>query len=136
MNFPENKKVILFDGVCNLCNSSVLYVIKRDKKDVFRFVSLQSEMGMTILKHIGVDRTKTDSIILYIPKVAYYYKSQAVIEIAKEMGGFYYLFTIFSIFPTSLRDAVYDFIAKNRYAWFGKKDSCMLPSPELNNKFL
>jgi predicted DCC family thiol-disulfide oxidoreductase YuxK len=136
MNFPENKKIILFDGVCNLCSTSVLHIIKYDKKDTFRLVSIQSEKGKAILNYLGIDTNKTDSIVLYVPKVAYYYKSEAVIEIAQEMGGFHSLLAIFSVLPTSLCDGIYDFIAKNRYQWFGKKDNCMIPTPELNEKFL
>jgi predicted DCC family thiol-disulfide oxidoreductase YuxK len=135
-NLPQNKKIILFDGVCNLCNSSVQYVIKHDKKDIFRFVALQSELGQEILKHIGINTKHIDSIVLYIPGVAYYYKSAAALEIAKDLGGVFTLGTIFKIIPSKLRDVLYDYIAKNRYKWYGKQDSCMIPTPELKNKFL
>ena len=82
-DLPQDKKIILFDGVCNLCNSSVQYVIKHDKKDVFRFVSLQSELGQKILKHIGINPIHTDSIVLYEPGISYYYKSTAALQIAE-----------------------------------------------------
>ena len=132
---PQDKKIIVFDGVCNLCNSSVQYIIKRDKKDLFRFVSLQSELGQKIIKHLGISDRNIDSIVLYKPGRAYYYKSGAIIEIAK---GLPYLnwFSVFRFVPTSLRDAIYDFIAKNRYKWYGKQESCMIPTPELKGKFL
>lgn len=133
---PKNKKVILFDGVCNLCNNFVQYVIERDKKDLFVFASLQSEIGEKILKHIGVDRSKTDSIILYEPGVAYYYKSAAALQIAKNLGGFPAMLYPFIILPKFFRDPVYDYIAKNRYKWFGKKESCWIPTPELKAKFI
>ncbi|RZJ67303.1 MAG: thiol-disulfide oxidoreductase DCC family protein [Flavobacterium sp.] len=133
---PKNKKIILFDGVCNLCNSFVQFVIKRDKNDVFRFVPLQSELGESILKHIGIDPKQIDSIILYEPGVAYYYKSTAAIEIAKGLGGFFSLSTIFKIIPNFLRNPIYDYVAKNRYKWYGRKESCMIPTPELKAKFL
>ena len=97
LNLPKDKKIILFDGVCNLCNSAVQFVIKYDKKDVFRFVALQSELGQGILKHIGINPNNIDSIILYEPGVAYYYKSSAAIQIAKNLGGFWHLGTFFSI---------------------------------------
>ncbi|MEO8238170.1 MAG: thiol-disulfide oxidoreductase DCC family protein [Flavobacterium sp.] len=132
----ENKKIILFDGVCNLCDSSVQFIIKHDKKDVFRFVALQSEFGIEICNYIGVDRTKIDSIVLYNPGVAYYYKSSAVIEIGSELGGIYNLLSAFKILPEKLRNYIYDYIAKNRYKWYGKKESCMIPTPELKAKFL
>lgn len=133
---PKDKKIILFDGVCNLCDSFVQFVIKRDKRDVFRFVALQSELGQRILEHIGVDPKHIDSIILYEPGVAYYYKSTAAIEIAKSLGGFLGLSTLFRLIPNFLRNPIYDYVAKNRYKWYGKKESCMLPTPELKAKFL
>lgn len=135
-NLPKNKKIILFDGVCNLCNGAVQFIIRRDKKDVFRFVALQSELGIEICHYIDVDQTKIDSIILYNPGVAYYYKSSAILEIGKDLGGLYSLVTIFKILPGKLRNYIYDFIAKNRYRWYGKKESCMIPTPELKAKFL
>jgi len=118
---PPNKKIILFDGVCNLCNSSVQFVIKHDTKDVFRFVALQSDLGQEILKHIGVNAKNIDSIILYDPGVAYYYKSKAALEIAKNLGGFWHFGTIFRIIPTGISNQLYDYIAENRYKWYGKK---------------
>ncbi len=133
---PNDKKIILFDGVCNLCNSSVQYVIQRDKKDEFRFVALQSELGKKIIKHIGLTNSNIDSIVLYLPGIAYYYKSSAVIEIAKSLQGFFNYGMLFRLLPNALRDVVYDYIARNRYKWYGKKESCMIPTPELKAKFL
>ena len=133
---PKNKKIILFDGICNLCNSSVQFVIKNDKKDIFRFVALQSELGIEILNFIGVNPNNIDSIVLYQPGVAYYYKSNAVLEIAKTLGGFFIFLKIFAILPLGIRNKLYDFVAKNRYKWFGKKETCFFPTPELILKFL
>lgn len=135
-NLPKNKNIILFDGVCNLCDASVQFIIKHDKKDVFRFVALQSDLGIEIIKYIGIDTRDLDSIILYKPGIAYYYKSSAALEIAKELGGFFSLVTLFKIIPETFRNKMYDFIAKNRYKWYGKKESCMLPTAELKAKFL
>lgn len=135
-DFPPNKKIILFDGVCNLCNSSVQFVIKNDKKDIFRFVALQSELGQEILAYIGIDAENIDSIVLYEPGVAYYYKSDAALQIAKNLNGLFILATVFKIFPAGIRNLLYDYIAKNRYKWYGKKESCMIPTPELKIKFL
>ncbi|MWB93979.1 DUF393 domain-containing protein [Flavobacterium sp. GA093] len=132
----ENKKIILFDGVCNLCNSSVQFIIQHDKKDVFRFVAFQSELGKEICDYINVDSSKIDSIILYQPGVAYFYKSSAAIEISNELGGFFNLISILKILPEKFRNYIYDYIAKNRYKWYGKKESCMIPTPELKAKFL
>ena len=136
LHLPQNKKIILFDGVCNLCDAAVQFVIKHDKKDVFRFVPLQSELGQQILKHIGINPSNIDSIILYQPGIAYYYKSAAALEIARSLGGFFNFGTIFKIIPTGIRNQLYDYIAKNRYKWYGKKESCMLPSAENKLKFL
>nr|WP_315154348.1 thiol-disulfide oxidoreductase DCC family protein [uncultured Flavobacterium sp.] len=135
-NLPLNKKIILFDGVCNLCNSAVQFVIQHDSKDVFRFVALQSELGQQILNHIGVSPANIDSIVLYEPGVAYYYKSSAAIEIARNLGGFWHFGTVFRIIPSGIRNLLYDYIAKNRYKWYGKKESCMIPTPELKLKFI
>ena len=133
---PINKKIILFDGVCNLCEASVQFVIQHDKKDIFRFVALQSELGQKIIHHIGIQNQNIDSAILYHPGVAYYYKSSAALQIAKNLGGFFHFGTFFKIIPTGLRNVLYDFVAKNRYQWYGKKESCMIPTAELKAKFL
>jgi len=135
-NLPRDKKIILFDGVCNLCDSVVQFVIKRDKDDAFRFVALQSEIGREIIKYIGVDIAKTDSIILYEPGHAYYYKAEAAIKIAKEIGGLYSLLGLFSFLPKSFSNMAYDYVARNRYKWYGKKTECMIPTPEMKAKFL
>jgi predicted DCC family thiol-disulfide oxidoreductase YuxK len=133
---PQDNKIILFDGVCNLCNSSVQFIIKHDKKDSFRFASLQSDLGREIVNHIGFDVTKTDSIVLYEPGKAYYTKAQAAFKIAQELSGIYRLLGLFSSLPQFITNTFYDYIAKNRYKWYGKKESCMLPSTELKDKFL
>lgn len=135
-NFPENKKIILFDGVCNLCNNSVLKVIKNDKKNTFLFTALQSKTGQEIIDHLKIDISKIDSIILYEPKVSYDIKSTAALKIMNHFGGLWKLTQICWIFPEDFRNLVYDYIAKNRYKWFGKKESCMIPTPELKAKFL
>lgn len=130
------KKIILFDGVCNLCNSSVQFVIKRDKKDAFRYAALQSEAGQSLLAERNIDTSEVDSIILIDPGVAYYTKSDAALEICDEIGGGWSLLVVFKWVPSSIRNIVYDFIAKNRYRWYGKKDQCMIPTPDLKAKFL
>ena len=136
MDLPKDKKIILFDGVCNLCESSVQFVIKHDKKDIFRFVAIQSDLGQEIIKHIGIDISKTDSTILYEPGIAYYYKAEAAFKIVKELGGMYSFLSLFSVFPNAVLNYVYDYVAKNRYQWYGKKEACLIPTPELKAKFL
>jgi predicted DCC family thiol-disulfide oxidoreductase YuxK len=136
LDFPKGKKIILFDGVCNLCEASVQFVIKYDKKDVFRFVALQSDLGKEIIKHIGLDIKNIDSIVLYEPGIAYNYKSTAALEIAKNLGGFFHFGTIFRLIPNELRNLLYDYVARNRYQWYGKKESCLVPTSEIQSKFL
>lgn len=136
LNIPKDKKIILFDGVCNLCDSAVQLIIKHDAKDIFRFVPLQSDLGQKIINHLGINTQKTDSIILYQPGLAYYYKSEAAIEIAKQLGGIFYFASLFLVLPSSFNNYIYDYVAKNRYKWFGKKEACMIPSKEQQAKFL
>ncbi|AWM14957.1 thiol-disulfide oxidoreductase DCC family protein [Flavobacterium sp. NRK F10] len=136
MNFPKDKKIILFDGVCNLCNTSVQFIIKHDPKDVFRFVAIQSETGQELIRYLGIDTSKTDSIILYEPGMAYYFKAEAALRIAKELKSGYSLLYSFIVVPDKIKNFIYDYIAKNRYKWYGKKESCMIPTPELKAKFL
>ncbi|MGB3342363.1 MAG: thiol-disulfide oxidoreductase DCC family protein [Aequorivita sp.] len=131
----DNKKTILFDGVCNLCNGAVTFVIKRDKKNIFKFATLQSEAGTELLSNFKIDRSKLDSIIL-IDGDRFYSKSSAALYIARHLSGAYPLLFGFMILPKFFRDWIYDFIAKNRYRWFGKRESCMIPTPELAEKFL
>jgi predicted DCC family thiol-disulfide oxidoreductase YuxK len=122
---PKGKKIILYDGVCNLCDGAVQYIIKYDTLDIFRFVSLQSELGQRLLKHIGIQSDQIDSIVLYELGVAYYYKSSAALEIAKNLQGIFTFATLFRFLPTGIRDLLYDYVAKNRYKWYGKKETCM-----------
>lgn len=135
-DIPINKKVILFDGICNLCNNSVTKAIKHDAKNTFLFASIQSETGQKIINHLKIDTSKTDSIILYEPGVSYDLKSTAALKVMNDFGGFWQLTKLLWIFPESFRDFVYDYIAKNRYKWFGQKESCIIPTPELKAKFL
>lgn len=136
LNIPKDKKIILFDGVCNLCDSAVQMIIKHDTEDIFRFVALKSDLGQKIIQHLGIDVQKIDSIILYQPGFAYYFKSEAALEIAKNLGGIFYFATLFSILPTSFNNYIYDYIAKNRYKWYGKKEACLIPTKEMQAKFL
>jgi predicted DCC family thiol-disulfide oxidoreductase YuxK len=136
IDLPINKKIIIFDGVCNLCNNTVLKVIKYDKKNIFLFTALQSNKGKEIINHLGIDLSKVDSIILYEPGISYDIKSTAALKIMQEFKGFWVLSRLFLMTPEYVRNVIYDFIAKKRYKWFGKRENCMIPTPELNAKFL
>ncbi|WP_224490451.1 thiol-disulfide oxidoreductase DCC family protein [Robertkochia flava] len=137
MELEAGKKVILFDGVCNLCNGAINFVIKRDHQDRFRYASLQSEIGKALLKERKIDTNEIDSIVLIEPGVAYFVKSDAALEIAEGLGWPWKTLYVFNyILPVQLRDKLYDFVARNRYRWFGKKDQCMIPTPALRSKFL
>ena len=131
-----NKKIVLFDGVCNLCNSTIQRIIKRDEKDVFRFAALQSEMGKKLVGERNIDTKKVDSIILVEPGVAYYVKSTAALKIGRHLKGYRTISAVLNLIPSGLRNIVYDFVARNRYKWYGKRDQCMVPTPELKAKFL
>jgi len=135
METKKGYKIILFDGVCNLCNDSVTFIIKHDKKDTFKFTALQSAVGMIMVTEHNIDTSKTDSIIL-MDGDTFYTKSTAALMISKHLSGGYPLLYGFLIVPKFIRNLVYDFIARNRYKWFGKKENCMIPTPELKKKFL
>lgn len=134
-NSSEKKSIILFDGMCNFCNTSVNKIIKYDKKNVFKFAAIQSDAGKKLLTELSIDILKIDSILL-IENNTLFTKSTAVLKIAKQLSGLYKLGYAFIIIPPFIRDTIYDFIAKNRYKWFGKKESCMIPSIEVREKFL
>ena len=136
IDLARHNKLILFDGVCNLCNSSVQYVIKRDKKDVFRFATLQSDIGKRIIEEFKIDTSKTDSILLYSKDNGLSSKSSAALKIGSGLGFPYNILAVFFIIPPFIRNWVYDYVAKNRYKWYGKKEHCMIPTPELESKFL
>lgn len=137
MGSPDslNQPVILFDGMCNLCNSSVLFIIKRDPKSRFYFAHLQSDFGHGQVKKFGLPETELDSVLL-IRAGKLYQKSNAALEIARHLNGLWSALYIFKIIPSFLRDGLYTWIANNRYQWFGKKDACMIPTPELKTRFI
>ena len=132
----ENKKIILFDGLCNLCNGFIQFVIKRDTSDVFRYASLQGEVGKRLIAERGIDSDSIDSVVLIEPGVAYYIKSDAALQIGSDLKGFGGLSRILYLIPSGLRNIVYDLIARYRYAWFGKKNTCMIPTADIKAKFL
>lgn len=132
---PLNQPVILFDGVCNLCNSSVLFIIKRDPKSQFYFAPLQSDFGNAQVKIFGLPDTELESVLL-IKQGKLYQKSSAALEIVRHLNGLWPALYIFKIIPSFLRDRLYTWVANNRYHWFGKKDACMIPTAELKSRFI
>ena len=126
--------IVLFDGVCNLCNKTVRFIIRRDPKAKFRFASVQSESGQLLLRQLSLPIDRYDSIV-YICDDKFYLKSTAVLTILKELGSGWQLMSFLIVFPAFLRDKVYDFIAKWRYKWFGHLESCIVPAPENSDRF-
>jgi predicted DCC family thiol-disulfide oxidoreductase YuxK len=132
----ENEKVILlFDGICNFCNSAVNFILPRDKQDRFRFAALQSLAAKPYISKYGLDPQRIDSVVL-IENGTAYYRSDAALRCLKNMGGVWVLLYFLVIVPAFIRDPVYNWIAKNRYKWFGKKETCRLPEEPWKNKFL
>jgi predicted DCC family thiol-disulfide oxidoreductase YuxK len=125
----------LFDGVCNLCSGSVQFIIKRDPKAKFKFASLQSAFGQQQLEKLGLDKSSLYSIIL-LKEDKVYQRSDAALEIARHLRSLWPLFYAFKILPRFMRDGMYNWIAQNRYRWFGRKDACWLPSPHLKSRFI
>lgn len=128
------QKIVLFDGVCNLCNYTVNFIIDRDKKKEYYFASLQSEYAKGILLRNGMSQTELSSVI-FIKSGVLYQKSDAVLEIIKDFSLPFQILQIGRILPRFIRDALYDLIARNRYVLFGKKDVCRIPSPESRTRF-
>lgn len=135
MNNFNGKSIILFDGICNLCNSSVNFIIKNDAKEHFLFASLQSDAAKEILLHLPSNNLNLNSIVL-IENGNFYEKSTAALRISKHLNGGYKALYAFIIVPKLIRDWVYNLIAKNRYKWFGKKEHCMIPTEELQYRFI
>ena len=131
----QHPRIILFDGVCNFCNSSVQLILKNDSKQHFTFAPLQSEVGQTLLTHFHLPVSDFDSIV-YIEDRHVYEKSSAALRIARGMDWPWKLVLIAMIIPRFLRDLLYAWIAKNRYRWFGQKDQCMIPSSEQRARFI
>lgn len=127
--------LIIFDGVCNLCNSSVNFIIDHDKQKCFKFAALQSDVGQQILLEHSLNPSNLDSIILLKDGIIYQ-KSDAIIEILCGLKRIWHIFCVFKFLPSSLRNFIYDNIAKNRYRIFGKTNTCRIPTPDLRERFL
>lgn len=137
LNIP-NKHIILFDGVCNLCNSSVDFILKHDKNNRFYFASLQSDFGQALLMHYQMDSTNFDTFLYYNPeKDKLYTRSTAALSVLPKLSPWYCkLVNLGFIFPVFIRDGIYNLISQNRYKWFGKKETCALIPSELKYRFL
>jgi predicted DCC family thiol-disulfide oxidoreductase YuxK len=129
------KSTVLFDGICNFCNSSVNFIIDRDYKDRFRFAALQSGKGIKLMNKFGLDSENLKTIIL-IEDDKYYTKTTAALRIVKHLRGIWKFFYVLIIIPPFIRNIAYSIIAKYRYRWFGKKDVCRIPLQEEKEKFL
>lgn len=127
--------VLLFDGVCNLCNSSVQWVLLHDPKGIFRFTALQSETGQALLRKWGRPTDDFDSVVL-VDGDRLLLHSDVPLEIVRRLGGWWQILYVFKLIPRPLRDAVYHWVARNRYRWFGRKEACMLPRPEWKGRFV
>lgn len=127
-------KIILFDGECHFCDKSVLFILNRDKHDIFTIASLQSHIGQQLIHSLNID--KSVSSVILIDDHKYYTESTAVLKICRHLKGFWKLFYFFIIIPKPIRNMIYRFIANHRYQWFGKKKECLLPTPEMRKKFL
>lgn len=127
--------ILLFDGVCNLCQASVQWVLKRDKAGIFRFASLQSETGQQQLTRFGLAGEAFDTVVL-VAGARIFTRSDAALEILRRLGIPWSWLSVLRWIPRPLRNAVYDWVARNRYRWFGKKELCWLPRPEWSDRFL
>jgi len=134
MTLPHDH-VLLFDGVCNFCASFVQFIIRHDKAGIFRFLSIQSDLGREIYRAAGLDPDDPQTFAL-ISKGQTLIRSDAAIEIAWLLGGIWRLFVVFKALPRGLRDWVYSQVARRRYKWFGKQDSCLIPSEDIRSRFL
>ncbi len=133
--YPDSHPLLLFDGVCNLCNGAVQFIIDHDKRNLFRFASLQSELGQSVLREHDLEPELLDTVVLIQDGRAYTY-SEAALRTAALLDGGYRLLSVFRILPRFLRDGIYRFIARNRYRWFGREEACRLPRPEWQARFV
>jgi len=127
--------IILFDGVCNFCNGSVNFIIERDAENYFKFAPLQSDVAHSLLEKHKIDKAATDSVILIEDETAYTH-STAALRVARKLDGAWSWFNVFIFLPKFIRDFLYKVFAKYRYRLFGKTEACMMPTPEIREKFI
>lgn len=135
MQINDQNPIILFDGICNLCNASVQFILKQDKKKQFLLASLQSDAAKNILLQYKCKNNDLNSIIV-IDKNKVHKKSSAILIIVKHLGMPWQIFNLMKVLPENWRDSLYDFVAERRYKWFGKKDTCLMMLPEYKNRFI
>lgn len=138
--------ILLFDGVCNLCNAAVRFVLNNDRTGRIMFASLQSEVGRALVGPVDVAGTLVDppghavandpGTFVFVEDGRRYDRSTAALKVARHLGGMWPLLGVFEVVPVGIRDAVYDFVAARRYGWFGRTDACRLPTPEESSRFL
>ena len=131
----DNRNIVIFDGVCVFCNGVVNFIINRDPESIFTFSPMQSEIAQSLIKEHQVSKEILNTLML-IKNGRCYLKTDAILEIAKDISGFWYLFNMFKIIPRSLRDFLYSKFARNRYNLFGKRNSCMVPTENVKNRFI
>ena len=131
----SNGPIVLFDGVCNYCNTMINFVIRQDRAKLFRFAPLQSEGGQKLLEQFGLPKAGFNSFVL-VEEGKAYFRSAAALRVMKHLPWYWAWTQVFRLVPRTLRDGVYDFIARNRYKWFGKKEQCMIPTPGIKSRFL
>jgi len=134
MTLPYDN-LILFDGVCNLCTKSVQFIIRHDRQEAFKFLPIQSDLGREIYRASGLEPDDAQSFVV-ITSGRTFIRSDAALQIATKFGGLWRLFVVFKLLPRGLRDWLYSFIATRRYRWFGRRDSCLIPSEDLRKRFL
>lgn len=132
-SLPE--RIVIFDGVCNLCEFSVNFIYERDRTGKFTFTPSQSPLGKTLLQQQQINPDNLDTVVL-VTNNKVYSRSTAALKIASELDPPWNSLQLLSLIPSSMRDRLYAFIARNRYKWFGKKDSCMIPTGEIKSRFL
>lgn len=131
----DTKPVLLFDGVCNLCNGFVQFILKRDQAGVFRFASLQSDFGKDLLREHGLEVEQLSTVVLIEDGIAFTH-SDVPLKVSAHLGGLWSLVKVFRFVPKGFRDMIYNWVARNRYRWFGKQEHCLIPQPEWKDRFL
>ena len=134
MEIPANN-LVLFDGVCNVCNASVQFILRHDQREVFSFAPIQSELGQKIFRAHGLDPADAQTFMV-VTGGRVWLRSDAALEIARQFGGGWRLFGVFRIIPRAVRDWLYSLLARNRYRLFGRREACMIPTPEVRKRFL
>lgn len=131
----NTQHLIIYDGICHFCSKSIHFIIKRDPKKLFQFTPMQSDLAMKLIEKYGINLTKGDTLIL-IKNNRYFMASEAILEIAKNLSGYWYFLNIFRIIPPSIRNWIYWLIARNRYRIFGRSKTCIMPSENFKDRFI